>query len=274
MISGSTELGERAPCRRPVAGEDRVERHHPRHVRWCDDARLELPERCGRDAQQRVEDEDEDQAEPEVRNRAGEEAVAHGETSDDPLATAERAEHAQWDPDQERAHEPEHEQLERGGKAIEDVLDDRASADERVPEIALKEVLQVEPVLGEDRVVEPEALLDLPDALLARGRSRECEGWVGRQQANDHEGDQRDADDLGHDVEQSPCHVKEDRHVWLLDGTRSCEPGAAGRAAPVHSTAASGLLLLPLIEVLGGVRPVVDALDVLAGGQVHPGSTR
>ena len=182
--------------------------------------------RCARE-----EEEDQHQAEQEVRQRAGQHAVAEGDVLEHPndqVPGAARGDDGERNQHQEYDEQREEDELQRHRNALDQIVDHLSVVDPGLAEIALKGVLQPDHILLGDRPVQIHLGAQRLDRGFGReGAQREARG-VARQQAHQHEGDERDQKNLGNQEKEAAPDIECKTHRRARSG-RSAAMSAPGR---------------------------------------------
>ena len=131
------------------------------------------------DAQLYAEEPRQDEAEPEDRHRHAGERAQTREAVEQRVAPDGGGD-ADRDAERDRHHDRRHRQLDRRGKAPQQVARDRIAANDRHAEVPLECLADIEDVLLPDRTIEPQARAHLRDLLgVARSPSMVSAGSPG-----------------------------------------------------------------------------------------------
>ena len=231
-----------------VARDQRVDQDRAGHEGRLEVEDAEPPLRPRQDLRRhqpgraREEEEDQHQAEQEVRQRAGQHAVAEGdvlERAHDPVPRAARGNDRERNQHQEDDEQREEDQLQRHRNAVHQVVDHLGVVDPGFAEVALKGVLQPDHVLLGDRPVEIHFRAQRFDRGFGRERAeREARG-IARQQAHQHEGDERDQKDLGNQEEEAAPDIERKPH-GRARLARDAAPGGRPRRRRVRKPGRRG----------------------------------
>ena len=182
----------------------------------------------------REEEEDQHQAEQEVRQRAGQHAVAEGDVLEHPndqVPGAARGDDGEWNQHQEDDEQREEDELQRYRNAADQIVRHLRVVDPGFAEITLEGVLQPDHVLLGDRPVQIHlGAQRLDRGFWRKGAKREARG-VARQQAHQYKGDERDQKDLGYQEKKAAPDIECKAHSRArLD--RDAVPGGPGERVP------------------------------------------
>ncbi len=156
---GQDDVGQRIPEHVPLPGEDRIDQDHAGdrgHHALVEDAD---PARAADPAENAVEYQKPDEAEPEDRHRVADQRHDAGDLVD-PAAATDRGDDAQRDPDHDTDQRSQRGKFKRRGEDPADVVDHRVRGQERDAEIAVNHVAQVIEKLHQDRLVEAHLVKD------------------------------------------------------------------------------------------------------------------
>ena len=195
-----------------MAAEQRIEGDRTGDAWRCRDDGIELADRPRQNAGQREKHEDQNQAEPEVRDRPRQHAIAEQHTIGD-ASFLDGGVDPDGDAQRHGDEARQEDQLEGGGQALLDVLDHRLRAAPGVAEIALEHVRHVTRVLLVDGLVQSHGGAQILDALLGRELPGHEIGRIARQEPDQEEDDDRDDKQLWDEKDQSPASVLYEPHV-------------------------------------------------------------
>ena len=125
---------------------------------------VELTDRGWSPAQRIEEDQDENERDPEVRERSGEHPVEEDDAVDE-AASFGRHGDTERQADQDREGNGCDDELQRGRQALLDIGEDGLGGPPRGPEVTMSDPRQILRVLDHERTIEPEALVHLLDTL-------------------------------------------------------------------------------------------------------------
>ena len=178
--------------------------------------------------------EDQDQAEPEVGDRAGQHAVAEQHLVGD-AAALDCGVDADRDAERDREQSRAEHQLERRRQALLDVLEHALRGPPRAPEIALHDVTDVDQILLVERAIEAEIAAHLLDPLLGRELAGHQECRVARQQPDQKEHDDRDREQLRDQEQEAPPGVSGKPHDSSADRPIRDRPSADRVRSPLRA---------------------------------------
>ena len=208
------EVAQRIHKYRPVATCQRVDGEEARQTRRRLHASVE-PARPSRPAQPRIEDEQQHQRQPEHRHaHANQREEAHHLIQ--PAIAPHRRQHAKQHARQHAQHNRRGRQFDRGRQVGAQIVEHRAAAFDRAPQVALQELADVDCVLLVSRLVQP------PFGAKRRDDLRVGHGFlpevgshrVAGHRARDCKRNQRDADQQRHSDNQPAQNVGEYVH-WV-----------------------------------------------------------
>ncbi len=207
----------------PIAADEAVDQQRPGQLRGRNDREVDAAERRRNDAEDGIEDEDQHQREPEVRQGAGDQAVIVGQLAQETAPAAGTCD-AERDADRHGQQERQRHQLQRRREALRQVRRDRHGRLPGSAEVALQHPPQINAELLDGRAVEPELGAQPRQPLVGRERAEHHDGRVARNELQQQEADQQDAEQLRPHEKQPPSDIGEDPH-------QAC-PAATG-AGPV-----------------------------------------
>ncbi len=181
-----------------------------RHERRREAARRRQGQR--RVAQHDTEEPGQDEAQHENRDRDAGVGEEHREDVDRGVATR-GGEDAQGDPHDGGEEQGQQRQLQRDGQPLAEDLDHRAPLPDRIAQVALGELAQVDPELDRDRFVEPVALLEGVTDLVGGPLAKQRTARIARQQARQGEDEEDDPEQDRHAEEQPPGDESEHRRL-------------------------------------------------------------
>ena len=226
---GEHEVVEGGKQRGSVPGEGRVDHVESREAGGRTHVGRDAPEWRRGHAEQVEEDVEQEQPGPEAR---------HGDAADaeEPARVVERGvavdggEHPERNADRRRHQETGQRQLQCGGHALPEVLEDGSSRARGLAEVGAEQAGEVAPVLHMDGPVEAHLPLDRGDVLRRGERARLDERGIAGEHVDERERDQRHPEKCRGDEKEAVQDVPAESHG-------SGPPGTAAKSASPRNTA-------------------------------------
>ena len=216
---------------RPLPGEERVDRVQPGLVRRWQDSRIE-PVGAREPAELEEAEVERDERDPERRHRN---AAERDDTKDMVGGTVSThgGDHSERDPEESRDDDRIQRELGRGRDELAEIVRHGVVRQRGLPEIALDEMLQVEPVPDGQRLVEAVMRLEgCNGSGIGRRLLSEVGGHrVARHELGEHEDDERDADGEQNERSHAPKHEAQEARgrTGSTPGPRRVDHGGGRR---------------------------------------------